>query len=41
MKLNDTVYANLVKSENIMTCPHCGRILYIPEEQEVQEETQA
>jgi predicted nucleic acid-binding Zn-ribbon protein len=41
MKLNDTVYANLVKSENIMTCPHCGRILYIPEEQEAQEETQA
>jgi len=34
MKLNDTVYAHLVKSDGITTCPHCGRILYIPQEEE-------
>ncbi|HHD81745.1 MAG TPA: hypothetical protein ENK94_00965, partial [Campylobacterales bacterium] len=25
MKLNDSTYATLIKSEEIITCPHCGR----------------
>ena len=29
MKLNDHTYANVVKGEEITTCPHCGRILYL------------
>ncbi|WP_373408077.1 C4-type zinc ribbon domain-containing protein [Campylobacter hyointestinalis] len=28
MKINDKTYANVIKSEDIVTCPHCGRILY-------------
>ncbi|MCF6173029.1 MAG: zinc ribbon domain-containing protein [Campylobacteraceae bacterium] len=33
MRLNDKVYSSVVKQEDIVTCPHCGRILY----KEVQE----
>lgn len=29
MKINDSAYAELIKSEEIITCHHCGRILYI------------
>jgi len=29
MKLNDHVYANVVRGDEITTCPHCGRILYL------------
>ena len=29
MKLNDSTYASLIKSEEIITCPHCGRIMYL------------
>jgi len=29
MKLNDNTYASLIKSEDIITCPHCGRIIYL------------
>jgi len=29
MKLNDSAYAEVIKSEDICTCHHCGRILYI------------
>jgi len=29
MKLNDNTYADLIKSEEIITCPHCGRIMYL------------
>ena len=29
MKLNDNTYAALIKSEEIITCPHCGRIIYL------------
>ena len=29
MKLNDSAYASIIKSEEINTCHHCGRILYI------------
>lgn len=32
MKINDYVYAEVIKSEEIVTCPHCGRILYKEEE---------
>ncbi|EAI5648135.1 hypothetical protein BIU14_04395 [Campylobacter fetus] len=28
MKINDKTYANVIESEDIITCPHCGRILY-------------
>jgi len=34
MKLNDRTYSEVIKSEEIISCPHCGRILYY-EEQEV------
>lgn len=30
MKINDRVYAEVIKSEEIVNCPSCGRILYIP-----------
>ena len=29
MKLNESTYASIIKSEEIITCPHCGRIVYI------------
>ncbi len=29
MKLNDHTYASVVRGEEITTCPHCGRILYL------------
>ena len=29
MKLNDSAYAEVIKSEDICTCHHCGRILYV------------
>ena len=29
MKLNESTYATVIKSEEIITCPHCGRIMYI------------
>lgn len=32
MKLNDKTYAEVIKGEEIVTCPHCGRILYIERE---------
>ncbi|NQY93191.1 MAG: hypothetical protein HRT43_03410 [Campylobacteraceae bacterium] len=28
MKINDYTYAEVIKSEEIINCPHCGRILY-------------
>lgn len=28
MRINDKTYAAVIKSEDIVTCPHCGRILY-------------
>ncbi len=36
MKLNDKTYAEVIKGEEIITCPHCGRILYIERESESQ-----
>ncbi len=29
MVINDKVYAEVIKGEEITNCPHCGRILYI------------
>jgi len=29
MKLNESTYATVIKSEEIITCPHCGRIMFI------------
>ncbi|WP_345992492.1 C4-type zinc ribbon domain-containing protein [Sulfurimonas sp. HSL-1716] len=34
MHVNDKVYADVIKGEEIVTCPHCGRILYIAEGEE-------
>lgn len=28
LKLNDKYYAQVISSDDIITCPHCGRILY-------------
>ncbi len=36
MKINDKTYAEVIKSDEIINCPHCGRILY--KEDETQEE---
>ena len=37
MKLNDSAYAEVIKSEDICTCHHCGRILYIePQTEQVE-----
>ena len=32
IKLSDKVYADVIKGEEIVTCPHCGRLLYIEPE---------
>ncbi len=37
MKINDKIYAEVIKGEEIATCPHCGRILYLDKEETVQE----
>lgn len=29
MKLNDKTYAEVIKADEIINCPHCGRILYL------------
>ncbi|RXJ87901.1 zinc ribbon domain-containing protein [Arcobacter sp. CECT 8985] len=34
MKINDKTYAEVIKSEEIVNCPHCGRILYKEDETE-------
>ncbi len=28
IKLNDTIYSEILKGNDIINCPHCGRILY-------------
>ena len=35
MKINDKTYAEVIKAEEIVNCPHCGRILY--KEDEIEE----
>ena len=38
MKLNDSAYAEVIKSEDICTCHHCGRILYLePQTADIEE----
>jgi predicted nucleic acid-binding Zn-ribbon protein len=32
MRINDKTYAEVIKQEEIVNCPHCGRILYKEEE---------
>ncbi len=32
IKINDKTYSEVIKSSEIVTCPHCGRILYIESE---------
>ena len=34
MKINDKTYAEVIKAEEIVNCPHCGRILYKEDETE-------
>ena len=33
MKINDKTYADVIKAEEITTCPHCGRVLYVENEE--------
>jgi len=35
MKLNDQTYLEVLKSDDIITCPNCGRLLYFLPEDEV------
>jgi hypothetical protein len=32
MKLNDSSYSTVIKSEDITNCPHCGRIVYLEQQ---------
>jgi len=34
MIINDKIYADVIKAEDITTCPHCGRILHVEATQE-------
>lgn len=33
MKINDRVYTEVLRADEIVTCPHCGRIIYKEEEE--------
>jgi len=33
MKINDKTYADVIKGEEMISCPHCGRVLYIETEE--------
>ncbi|MEA2111116.1 MAG: C4-type zinc ribbon domain-containing protein [Campylobacterota bacterium] len=35
MKINDKIYSEVIKGEEIITCPHCGRILYLDKDEVV------
>ncbi|MBU1667621.1 hypothetical protein KKC13_04325 [bacterium] len=37
MKLNENTYATVIKSEEIITCPHCGRIMYLESQADANE----
>ncbi|MEA2028976.1 MAG: C4-type zinc ribbon domain-containing protein [Campylobacterota bacterium] len=37
LKINDKTYAEVIKSQEIITCPHCGRILYIEPQMDEEE----
>lgn len=34
MKINDKAYSDIIKAESIVTCPHCGRIIFKPSDEE-------
>ncbi|MDQ7045252.1 MAG: zinc ribbon domain-containing protein [Sulfurimonas sp.] len=34
MVISDKIYADVIKAEDIITCPHCGRILHVEASQE-------
>jgi len=34
MKINDKTYAEVIRAEEIVNCPHCGRILYKDNEEQ-------
>lgn len=34
MKINDKAYGDVIKAETIITCPHCGRIIYKASDEE-------
>lgn len=34
MKINDKAYSDIIKAESIATCPHCGRIIFKPTDEE-------
>ncbi len=38
MRINDHTYSNVIKGEEITTCPHCGRILYLESQFEQKDE---
>jgi predicted nucleic acid-binding Zn-ribbon protein len=33
MKISDRIYAEVIRAQEIATCPHCGRILYKEDEE--------
>jgi predicted nucleic acid-binding Zn-ribbon protein len=37
MRINDKIYSEVLKGEEIVTCPHCGRVLFIEDEDKPQE----
>ena len=37
IRLNDKVYSEVIKSDDIVSCPHCGRILYIKPQEDKQD----
>lgn len=41
MRINDHTYASVIKGEEITTCPHCGRILYLEPQNEEEEAAQS
>jgi len=32
MRINDKIYSEVIKGDEIVTCPHCGRVLFIEPE---------
>jgi predicted nucleic acid-binding Zn-ribbon protein len=34
MVISDKIYYEIVKGDDIITCPHCGRVLFVPQEGE-------
>lgn len=37
MVINDKIFSEVLKAEEIITCPHCGRVLFIEEEDNINE----